>query len=198
MEAWGRQVRGQCALVHHTAGAVTLTVATPLATRLAIARRSALGATVDAALGGAMPAMDAAALGLGSLEVLAAEPTWGWSLLTNAGARGAVEALFRGATRYEGVVLALRPGALVLKVDRPDHDHLDVATIAFWLGALFAFLQAAEGMPLPAQRLEPSRLERLADDPRAANRIVLAIVGGVLLLGILGALVAAAVLMLVV
>lgn len=167
----------------HDVGPATLKLSSPVATRVAWARRPELGAAIDRLAGA--PPVDGAAHGYPGVELVLHEPAWARALLADPGVHESVARLFdAGWHGAETVLLTLRPGALFLSLATPGLERLDAPACKQLLEAMCVVLEAAEALPAPAERLERTRLERLADDPRGALKVTIALLGCLVLFSV--------------
>lgn len=178
----GRALEARLTVGRHAAiAAATVLLRTELATRVTIARRPASGAMIDAIAGVVGTAVHVPAFASAGIEVSMAEPEWGRRWLAEPGVSETILALFSRPAAKEGALLVLRPGAFHFRVLRPQPLPVDAATWADWIDSASFALTAAERAPAPTIAQPKTRLERVADDPKAGQAVLVALLVGLTL-----------------
>jgi hypothetical protein len=145
-------------------------VHTTLQTRLGIARKEA-GSGLFASLAGRQP-LALADPALSELAVFAVDELWAQRLLRLPGVGDLLHRLTETSGDFSRQQVILRPGALQLMLSgnrRLFGFDLEPEQVRGWLEGLMQLAHAAEGLPAPAERVELSAAERLAQRVRQSN-----------------------------
>ncbi len=133
-------------------------LAANLYTRMAIGTEDALGAGLAQAL--KIPQLRVDHPAYGSLAASAIDEGWGQAFLADPQAREIIPRLARTEGIYELRTITVQPDALVFRLIHLELGSLTAGRLQNCLSDLLALARVAEALPPPAERLEPSRLER--------------------------------------